>query len=465
MKRYLFTLMLALAIPAGIFAQETATIDDDVQTDVNQYGQTVKVAPLSAQAQDGILVLKNDKIGYKIWFDNRVQVDGAAFFGAPDYADKIGNGVSIRRARFALKAQINKNWYGEIDMDMANGVFELKDAIIRYDGIRNMEIQAGNFKEFFAIQRNNSSRYLQFMERPMVAQALAPSRHIGVNAKYAKDWLWASSGVFFQTVDNLETRTFVEDANKDFGMNAGTSYTEKVVFMPGWNKQDWGLHLAGAFSYRNPKVDDEAASTSGTPSVRYSTRNTSSINRKKYIDTDEIGNVDHDLLYTAELAGYWKGFRGEAVYMADDNYQIGATDHSHLYGWYVQGGWLLFGGRQNYDTNGAKFTRVTRGRSWGDVELCARYEYIDFNGLLSGPAGGAEAYCLGLNYYVNNHVKFMVNYQFNNNDRYANGKGNKFYVGCDADGKPTKDFAKVANASGKAGVDYNMVSFRMEIDF
>ena len=453
-------LLILTALSIGVFASA-----QEEEAQYNQYGVKVDSKPLVAEAQDGFLVLRSKDNNYKIWFDNRVQADAAVFWGAPEYADKIGNGTSIRRARFAVKAQLTPNWYGEVDMDMANGVFELKDAIIRYDGIPNTEIQIGNFKEFFSIQRNNSSRYLQFMERPMIAQALAPSRHIGVNAKYAKNWFWGSAGAFFQTIDNLETRTFVEDANKDFGVNSGISYTGKIVIMPGWDQKDWGMHIAAAGSYRTPKAEDEAVATKGIPSVRFSTRNSNSINRKKYIDTDEISNVDHDLLYTAEYAGYWKALRWEAAYMADDNFVIDAASPSHLWGWYAQAGCLLFGGRQRYDSNGAKFTRVQRGKDWGDIELCARYEFIDFNGLQSGPAGAAEAYALGLNYYINNHCKIMVNYQYTNNDRYANGKGNKFYCGLDSAGKPTKDYTQVATAAGKAGVDYSMVSVRMEIDF
>lgn len=453
-------LLILTALSIGVFASA-----QEEEAQYNQYGVKVDSKPLVAEAQDGFLVLRSKDNNYKIWFDNRVQADAAVFWGAPEYADKIGNGTSIRRARFAVKAQLTPNWYGEVDMDMANGVFELKDAIIRYDGIPNTEIQIGNFKEFFSIQRNNSSRYLQFMERPMIAQALAPSRHIGVNAKYAKNWFWGSAGAFFQTIDNLETRTFVEDANKDFGVNSGISYTGKIVIMPGWDQKDWGMHIAAAGSYRTPKAEDEAFATKGVPSVRFSTRNSNSINRKKYIDTDEISNVDHDLLYTAEYAGYWKALRWEAAYIADDNFVVDAASPSHLWGWYAQAGCLLFGGRQRYDSNGAKFTRVQRGKDWGDIELCARYEFIDFNGLQSGPAGAAEAYALGLNYYINNHCKIMVNYQYTNNDRYANGKGNKFYCGLDSAGKPTKDYTQVATAAGKAGVDYSMVSVRMEIDF
>lgn len=456
MKKFAFALA-ALCAGVSLYAQ-----NDEVQ--YNQYGVKVDVDPLVAEAQDGILVLRSKNSGYKIWLDNRVQVDGAYFFGEPDYAEEIGSGVSIRRARFAVKGQIDSKWYGEVDMDMADGCFELKDAIIRYDGIKNMHIQAGNFKEFFSIQRNNSSRYLMFMERPMIANALAPSRHIGVNALYYDKGLWLSGGLFFSECKGSEERTYVEENNKSYGQDDGISATVKAIYMPGWNKTDWGMHIAGAFSYRTPKMSGESLNNN-----RFSTRNTTSINRKKYLDTDIFGPVDHDLLYTAELAGYWKGLRYEAVYMADDSF-LKAGGSKHFGGWYAQASYLLFGGRQRYDNAGAKFTRVQRGKDWGDIEVCARIENIDLNADRALPladqklmGGSAMAYSFGVNYYVNDHVKFVVNYQYNDQDRYASGKGNKFTVGYNKSGIPTQDPKRVASA--QQGVDYSMVSFRMEIDF
>lgn len=462
-----FALLWAIGASAQVESAVAESVADDQSTvDYNQYGVAVTSVPLVAEAQDGFLVFKSNSSDYKLWLDCRVQADAAAFFGEDSDYDPIGNGVSIRRARFAVKTQLTKNWYAEIDMDMANGVFELKDAVIRFDGIKNTEIQVGNFKEFFSIQRNNSSRYLQFMERPMAAQALAPSRHLGANIKWTKDWMWLSGGVFFQTIDNQETRTFVEDNNKDYGRDEGMSYTAKAVYMPGWNNPDWGLHLGLAASYRQPKTDVSPAEYGMT---RFSTRNSTSINRKKYLDTNTIPYVDYDLLCTGEVAGYYKGLRFETAYIANDthiqNNAPQSVDKStkHFWGWYAQAGYLLFGGTQRYDANGAKFTRVKRGRAWGDLELCFRYDYLNLNSQ-NIEGGSGESYALGLNYYINNHVKIMLDYQYNNNDRYANGKG-KLFVGHDANGNPTKDPHKVVEGKNKAGVNYSMLALRTEINF
>ena len=446
--------LLLLAVPAAL-AQKNAKY--------NQYGVQVKSDRLDVEAQDGILVLESPTSGYKLWFDIRAQADAAVFFGAPEYADPIGNGAQIRRARFAVKGQIDEKWYGEFDMDLANGLAELKDAIVRYTGVPNLDFQVGNFKENFSIQRNTTSRYLQFMERPMVCSALTPSRHIGINAKYAKNWLWFSTGLFSQVIAGQEEWTNVADNNKDFGRNSGYAWTTKLVVRPLYKLDNASLHIGAAYSYRTTTTD---MATGEWGTYRASARNSTSINRKKYLDTNNLPGFDHNNLWTVELAGHWGGLRYEAAYIGDNvHFKPDAADPEtkNFNGWYAQAGYLLFGGKQRYDSNGGKYTKVERAHDWGDVELCARYETCNLNfGNVFG--GASEAYTLGLNYWVNENVKMQLNYQFNNNDRYATGKG-KLNVGLDSNGKPTKDFTKVATATGKAGVDYHMVAFRFEIDF
>ena len=450
MRKLISIAAVALLTMSAAFAQK-----------VNQYGVAVQSDRLDVEAQDGILVMSSPTSKYKLWFDVRTQMDAAVFFGAPDYADKIGNGVSIRRARFAVKGQIDENWYGEFDMDLANGLVELKDAIVRYTGVPGLELQVGNFKENFSIQRNTTSRYLQFIERPMVCSALAPSRHVGINAKYAKDWLWVSAGVFGPEVAGSEEWGYIADNNKDFGYNAGYSLTGKVVFRPLYKKENASLHIGGAVSYRTPKASDEKVGT-----YRASARNSTSINRKKYLDTNNLPGYQHNLLWTVELAGHWNGLRYEGAFIGDnvhfkDEADPASMTTQNFWGWYAQAGYLLFGGHQRYDANGGKYTKVKPGKKWGDLELCARYEFLNLNGN-KVYGGAAEAYTVGLNYWVNNNVKFQVNYQFNHNDRYANGK-DKLKVGLDGDGKPTSDYTKIAAA--KAGVSYSMLAVRFEIDF
>ncbi len=465
MKKFLITLS-ALCIASLAFAQQ----EEEVQ--YNQYGQKVESLPIDARLQDGILVFQNKAANYKMWFDVRIQGDAAVYFGYDKNLVSIGNGMNIRRSRFAIKAQLDKNWYGEFDSDWTSGTPEIKDAILEYTGIPNLSIKMGNFKENFSIQRNTTSRYLQFMERPMVT-ALAPSRHLGVAATWSCPLVWVSGGVFGPELKSSEEMTAMEDGNKDYGLNEGLSYTGKVAIRP-INNQTSSLHIGAAVSYREPKL----TSTDGYNATRYSSRNSTSINRKKFLDTDAIKGLDHELAYTVELAGHWKQLRYEGAYIARTAYlnpektvipkeDLGPQTAD---GWYVQAGWLLFGGQQNYDAKGGKYTRINPGRSWGDVELCARYEVADFNCSKYYAGGSAQAFTLGLNFYPTKNVKFVINYQYNINDKYANGKGAndgtdeaaKWFVGYDASGNKCKVPSQIV---GNTGICYSMIACRFQVAF
>ena len=454
-------LFLIILFPLGFVAQAQQN-EEELEVRYNQYGVKVDRQKLQAEARDGILVFESKNENYKLWLDTRVQADAAAFWGVEDGYDPIGNGAKIRRARFAIKAQITPSWYGEIDTDFGSGKFELKDAIIGYTGLKNWTFRGGNFKEGFSMESTTSSRYLALMERPMVVSAFAPSRHLGIEAEYAKGAFRSTLGMFFQSIEDSEVAEYVDDNNKDFGRSQGYSYTYKVNYMPQSKDKTMGLHFGAAISYRTPKTD---VSTSEFGTSRYSVRNGTSINRKKYIDTDLIRDVQHDLLYGFELAGYAKGFRFQSEFIGNKTKVKSFTNEDnlsdkHFKGWYAYAGYMLFGGKQNFNRGEGEFTMPSRGRSWGDIELLFRYDYLNLNSQ-NILGGSGENFTVGLNYWINKNVKVVLNYQYSNNDRYANGKG-KLKVGYNAEGKPTSDYKEMTK---DAGINYHMLALRMEINF
>lgn len=451
MKKILFTIVIGLCFNA-VFAQDTTARFD-------QYGKLIKDRlSLSTEARDGILVFESKNQEYKLWFDIRVQVDGQMFFGKT--MNPIGNGVTIRRARFATKTNLGKNWYGELDLNFANGVLELEDAYFSYNFLNGLRSRVGNYKEKFSMSESSSSRYLNFMERAMVVTAFAPSRHIGWEASYSGNKFLLSGGVFFQEIKDLETNTYVEDNNKDYGRDQGISLTGKFVFLPVGIQKDYGVHLAYAYSFRQPKTDVDPAEYGG---IRYSTRSLSNINRKKYLDTDVIPYFKHQTLSNIELAGYYKGLAVQGEIINNRTIRKNNLETLHFGGYYAQAVCLLFGGRQVYDKVDGEFTQPDKGKKWGDIELALRYDFIDMNDK-TVYGGSAEGITAGINFYAARNVKFMVNYSYINHDRYASGK-NKLYVGKDVTGALTKDPTKVADANGKAGEDYNQFGIRCEINF
>ena len=465
-------LLVACIVSLGTFAQK-----QESNTAVNQYGVKVSSIPLKPSAQNEILVLENKEKGYKFWMDNRVQFDGATYFNLKNGMlvngkPTLAGGVSMRRVRSAIKAQVNEDWYGEVDLNFSNGVFELEDAYVQFSGLKNFEFKAGNFKEDFSMEETTTSRYTTFMERAMVVSTFAPGRHIGMQAQWQKfDWLRASAGVSWQLVDNAETRYNVEEYNK-LGKGMGANYTGKIVLMPWASNEFQGVHIGYNASYRSPQktddnyIDGDNVVGRGYNGNYFSTRNATAINRTKFISCEYYG-IKYDLLQGYELGGYKDGFRfnGEVITntsVMDKNF-TGATANDKtkfFWGYYVQSSYLLFGGKQRYDVTQSEFTQPIRGRKWGDIELMARFDYLNLNSEdIYG--GSGQNIALGVVFHVNNNVKMLLNYQISQNDKYANNKG-KAVIGKDINGEYTSN-PKLA--ASDFGARFNTLQARIEIDF
>lgn len=422
----------------------------------NAYGKKVIRSELNAEMRNGTLVFEAKNKEFKYWFDNRIYFDGAYFFDKNTY-NSIGSGVNIRKARFAFKSVLNKNWYGEIDLDFAYSKLELKDVYIKYFR-NNWNIKAGNFKEAFSMENTTSSRYLTFMERSLVNE-LAPSRYLGFQANaYGKNWLF-TGGIHFQDIGNDEVVKFSQSANKDEGTDEGNSLTGRAVFMP-IQKQNTVLHLGAGISHRKSKTSDEIPDY-----YRASTRSLTSINRKKYLDTDDIENVESYNLYGFELAASWKNFMFQSEYIISELNRKTNYSDVKFNGFYAQAGVLLFGGLYVYNHKEGEFTQPDREKNWGEIELAIRYDYLNLNDFDAEIYGGAgEAITIGLNYYVNNNVKFVFNYSYLNHDRFANAKG-KLNIYKDEAGNLYSDAFSVDIPKGKGGDNFGFLAARIEIDF
>ncbi len=470
MRNKLYILLVAMMLSSiGLFAQINEKVIDSVN--YNWYGQMVESIALDAEARNSILTFESKDKRYRFWTDMRVLFDGGVFFdgawdddsviGVDEYNtyNPIGNGVTIRRARVAFKVLMHKNWYGEIDFDFSGSTTEIKDAYIGYiNDERDFYIKAGQFREGFSMETTTTSRYVTFIERSL-ASKFSPSRNLGFQANLMKERYLVVGGVHFNDQGSFEQVEFGKDANKDFGTDEGYSFTGRFVYRPIID-EDKVLHMGIAASYRTPKTDLEVPN-----SYRYSTRSISNVNRKKYLDTDDILNVENNTLLNFELAGAYKNIMFQTEYFNNDISREEGFENVNLNGFYAQAGVLLTGGKYLYNRNEGEFTQIGRGSAKGELEVAFRFDYLDLNDETAGIYGGsANAYTLGLNYHVNSNVKFMIDYSYLDHDRYANGKG-KLYVGHDINGDLTKDPFEVVEAEGKGGEDYGQLQFRIELDF
>ena len=440
-------------------AQDIIVYMNAAEKAVNDYGQEVGMrVRLNPESRDGVLMFSSTDNRFRYWFDNRVYFDGAVYSIRDDYGDegnKIGNGVNIRRMRFAIKAIIWGNWGAEIDFDFGNNAVDIKDAYVRYVG-KNWQIKAGNFREPFSIETMTTSRYITFLERPYSTEQ-APSRHMGVAYKMFFNKIFFEAGVFSSNIAN----DLIRDQNKSKGTNAGWSVTGRFAFAP-IKKDKHVLHLGIASSYRVPKIQEI-----GDPenSFRYGENAETEINRKKYIDTDWVPYCQTKVLLGTELAYAVKNFRVQGEYIRtsirrDSTKVPEGEDRYTLQGFYVMGAWLINNADYYYNMGDAEFSNIDfRNNKKGAFEVALRYSFMDANTFKDGedtpwmPGGSGESYTVGLSYYFNYNVKLMLNYSYMNHDRWADGKGS--FTTDNPDPLPT----------GKAGIDFHTVQARILISF
>lgn len=432
--------------------------------ETNDYGQEVGVrVSLNPESRDGILMLSSTDKRFKYWFDNRVYFDGAFYMGDNTYqgeTHEIGNGVNIRRMRFAMKAILWGHWGGEIDFDFGNNAVDIKDAYIRYIG-NNWQIKAGNFREPFSLSTMTTSRYITFIERSYPSEQ-APSRHLGVAYKTFSNHLFFEGGVFSSNLAN----DLIRDQNKSKGTDAGWSVTARTAWAP-IKKDKEVLHIGVAGSYRTPKIQEI-----GDPinSFRYGENAETEINRKKYIDTDWVEDCQTKVILGTELAYAINNLRFQGEYIItriqrDVNEVPEGEDKMKLGGFYMMGSWLVNNADYYYNMGDAEFSQVDfRDNQKGAFEVALRYSFMDANSFKEGEdipfiAGGSgETYTLGLNYYFNYNVKLMLNYAYVNHDRWADGKGKHTTFDVNEAGEDI-------TPAGEGGIDFSTIQARILIAF
>jgi phosphate-selective porin OprO/OprP len=445
-------------------AQDISVYMNVAEKTLNDYGQEVGIrVRLNPESRDGILMFSSTDNRFRYWFDNRVYFDGAMYFGDNTYQgeeNKIGNGVNIRRMRFAIKAILWGNWGGEIDFDFGNNAVDIKDAYVRYIG-KNWQIKAGNFREPFSMETMTTSRYITFMERPYAAE-MAPSRHMGVAYKMFFNKIFFEAGVFSSLIAN----DLMRDQNKAKGTNAGWSVTGRFAFAP-IKKERHVLHLGIASSYRVPKLQEI-----GDPenSFRYGENAETEINRKKYIDTDWVTHCQTKVLLGTELAYAVKNYRVQGEYIRtsikrDSTKVPEGEDRYILQGFYVMGSWLINNADYYYNMADAEFSQIDfKNNKKGAFEVALRYSFMDANTFKDGedtpwmPGGSGESYTVGISYYFNYNVKLMLNYAYMNHDRWADGKGAYKTFDVDSNGNDI-------TPTGQGGIDFSTIQARILIAF
>ena len=428
---------------------------------MNQYGQEVTREVLSAESREGFIAFQSKDRKYKLWFDNRIYLDGAHYFDNYDKSltpdenlakgqlDVPGQIIKLRRMRFAIKARVGDNWYGEIDFDFDGNMVDIKDVYVRkfFGTAANPwgQIRIGQFRMPQGMQQTTTSRYLKLMERASVKE-FNPNRRLGIgwaswNLKYM-----AAIAVHTEEVRNVHD--YIEgDPNYYKGDLQGATpmlgLSSRVAYFP-INKIGRLVSISAGYSTHTPglyKYPDNR--------IKYDPKDESYVSELEFT-VAKVGGVKLAHNMNVDFAASYGPLRMTGEYYLNSLDMENGSGSAKFSGFYVQSAFLLTGENHAWNHREAEFTQVRAANKSGAWEIAARYSYINLNDFDFGIRGGQKGqYTVGLNYYASRNVKLMLNYSYIDHDRYSDGAG---------------DFADYVLESGN-GFDYSFIAWRCEIDF
>jgi len=286
--------------------------------------------------------------------------------------------------------------FDEEDLDS----FTLFDWRLDIPFFRNSVMSIGKQKEPISGERVQSMMFNHMQERTAVADAMLPSRNVGIvwNGSSPERYSSWAFGVFNDWFD----------ASQDFSESA-TQYAGRLTWAPLRTADDSNLlHLGLGYRYSNAKEG-----------FRYRTE--PEFNQAPmYVDTGfgtETGVLPADNLqtWTAELSwrrGPW-WFASEYTRTDVDNPALGNPTFD---GYWLGASWILSGEMRAYNRKNGTFggVPVSRGvyqNGKGAWELTARWSTIDLeDGLVRG--GEMDIASLGLTWWATPFFGVSANYRY-----------------------------------------------------
>ncbi|BDU77669.1 OprO/OprP family phosphate-selective porin [Mesoterricola sediminis] len=429
---------LALALMAGPLCAQSTDTEKRIADLEKKIEKLTKAESKKEEAKES---------GVTVKFGGRFHLDAVQFDGA---RNRLPAGTFMRRARISFKAGFGKDWAAEGDVDFAESSVGIKDMWLGYQGFDNTLIQIGQFKAPFGFDTLTSSNATWFMERSY-SDIWTPDRHVGIAYQtWGTRWM-VKANFFGQAIDDTSDAQEAADSNTDStGLvksykiidNHGWGYAARAAFTPVMKSAAKAIHLGVATVTRKPN-----AAAPGVYAVDFSGRpEQNKVAREKFLNAS-VTNVDKWSQYGFEFVGVWGPFSWQSEYQQTKVFRRGtqmqkwdgtklvatsaaeqaASVIDHKFDtYYGQVSWM-FGGQRTYDQSEGLFGKVSPSKK-GALEIVARYSRMNQDDLTAvDPVKGGIAHNLsvGLTYYLNKNVRFMLNRTHVSNNE--NAMANKAY--------------------------------------
>lgn len=367
----------------------------------------------------------------------------------------LNSGTNFRRARFGIDGKLFKDFdYAliyEFGGSGAEDAGHIQEAWAQYTALKPWRIRLGAFEPNIGLAAAVSTSQMPLLERPGPAEI---ARNVAAGDSRSALQV-AGNGVFGEGDSGLAARWFASTAvtgntvgtiNSTGGATAQpfseqTAWIGRVAIAP-FQSTDWQAHLGLNAQYVfHPNDTTGVATLSSRSPIQLRDRPELRLDATRLIDTGAI-DARHASVIGGEGGLTVRNFLLEGEYFRYNierrNTTVALAD-PHFHGWYVQGVWVLTGEPRPYNPAEARFDAPKMAYNfnpaagtWGTWELAARYSDTDlnFHQGSTGVKAGADAIrggeqkiaTVGLNWYLNPDIRFMLDYQHVRIDR-LNGAG------------------------------------------
>lgn len=386
---------------------------------------------------------------------------GADTTEGPNARD-LSSGTNFRRARLGIEGTYASVWNYALTAEYGGSGTEstqLQQAYIEYAGWKPfgltnaVRFRIGAFAPPTGLEDATSNTDALFLERAASADLVRGIA--GGDGRSGVGVLANGDRVF---VGAVLTGGLVGGTG-DFDEQAG--FVGRVAALV-LRDQDYGVHI-GANINAVLEPGDRVLGPGIGGTIRLRERPELRVDGTRLVDTGAL-NAEDATAYGAELGAQYKNFYLAGEYNWIDVSRVAPATDVSFDGWYVQGSWILTGEQRKWSAATGGFGGVKPAKpfdiktgDWGAWEFTGRYSDLNLNdnagrvGLATpanGVRGGEQTIStVGLNWYPNNVVRFILQYQDVSVDRLNPGTVGLGTVGA------------------QIGQDYQTLSLRSQFAF
>ncbi|WP_203291648.1 OprO/OprP family phosphate-selective porin [Maricaulis parjimensis] len=339
---------------------------------------------------DGVPSWSNPETGDSFTFRGRVFLD----YGDVEF-ETAGTTTSwsdseIRTARLGVTGSLNGVRY-VAEFDLINEAIAANDVYLTFEGA-GFELKLGHMKTPNSIDEQTSSRYITFMERGLGTDLFGLDRRVGALVVHEGEGYTISGGVFGGRPGDLSETLELDDSSA-----IAARITRSIA------NDNTRLHLGA--SVRHMNYGDAGTRVRVRPQTHITDRAITA----DFRPGKPLGEADTSLFWGLEAAVVHGAFHAEAEWM--DMTVDGPAGDPQLHARYIQAGWFLTGETRSYSTGSGRFgrTRPATPLSEGGLgawEVAIRYDRADLDAVNEGVLTN---WTLGVNWYLEDHVRVMAN--------------------------------------------------------